>query len=297
MEQKQIERNALIITTIINTIITCSGIFIYIITDLQALFLDSFFSLIALISTISAIVISKTSAKKTKYYPQGLYFLEPLYAIIKSILTIILMIIALISVSKTAYMYFSYGIGEMMNSEPLLPYSIIMAVLCIMLSFYNRTQNKKINNTSIILEAESKTNFIDGLQSVGIGLGIILLKTIPVESSLGFLYYTGDFFITTILVITSIKEPISILISAFLELTSGVTKDKNINKTIDHCLRIHFKNIPKYYIFKKGMKINVNIYINNTIAELSHKDLNSVRDKMIKDLSMSYEHIEIAFII
>lgn len=298
MEQKQIERNALVITTIINAIITCSGIYIYIITDLQALLLDSFFSLIALISTISAIVISKISIRKTKYYPQGLYFLEPLYAVIKSILSISLMFIALITSSQTAYMYFVHGKGEIMNIEPLLPYSLFMTILCIGLSFYNNKQNKKINNTSTILLAESKTNLIDGLQSFGIGIGILLLKAIPVDSSLGFLYYTGDFFITAILVITSIKEPISVLISSFLELTSGVTKEQSINETINYCLVKYFENkVPKYYIFKKGMKINVYIYINDKTTQLYNKDLNIIRNKIVQDLMIKYEHIEIVFIV
>lgn len=292
MKHKQIEQKALIVTIIINAIIAASGIWVYTLTDLQVMFLDGFFSLIALLSTVSAIIISKVSAKKTPHYPHGLYFLEPLYAVLKSLLTVCLMIIALVSVSETAYAYFVHGKGEVMNTTPLLPYAIAMAVLCFGLSFYNRRQNKKINNTSTILNAESKTNFIDGLQSAGIGLAIILLQIIPVTSPLGFLYYTGDFFITAILVLFSIKEPVKVLFSAFYELTGGVTKDADIHETICNLVKKHFADIPQYEIYKTGMKIKLCIHPNKA----DYNYLTEVKESMLADLMPLYGHIEIVYL-
>ena len=97
MTQKQIEKRALIITTLVNLIIAAAGTGMWLITGLQMLFLDGFFSLILVISSVTAVLISKLSGKTTKRYPQGLYFLEPLYAIFKSVLIITVMIHALIS--------------------------------------------------------------------------------------------------------------------------------------------------------------------------------------------------------
>ena len=76
LTQKQIENRALIVTTVVNAIITGAGIWMYFLTDLQMMFLDGFFSLIGLLSALAAVLISKVSKRSTKHYPHGLYFLE-----------------------------------------------------------------------------------------------------------------------------------------------------------------------------------------------------------------------------
>ena len=43
LTQKQIENRALIVTTVVNAIITGAGIWMYFLTDLQMMFLDGFF--------------------------------------------------------------------------------------------------------------------------------------------------------------------------------------------------------------------------------------------------------------
>ena len=44
-----------------------------------------------------------------------------------------------------------------------------------------------------MLHAEYQANLIDGLQSASIGVAILILQSIPLDSILGFLHYTGDF--------------------------------------------------------------------------------------------------------
>lgn len=63
MNQKQIERKSLIVSSIVNFIINGAGIWVFTTTHLQALFLDFFFSLIAFVSSIFAVVISNVSKK------------------------------------------------------------------------------------------------------------------------------------------------------------------------------------------------------------------------------------------
>ena len=134
MNQKMIERNSLIVSTIVNVILTLSGLWIFLTTNIQALFLDFFFSFIAIISSVTAIIISRVSKKNTKHYPDGIYYLEPLYAIFKSLLILSLITFSVISTGISAYNYFAYGIGEPMNIAPVLPYSISMGTHCKSLS-------------------------------------------------------------------------------------------------------------------------------------------------------------------
>ncbi|CAM2931266.1 Co/Zn/Cd cation transporter [Streptococcus acidominimus] len=84
MNQKRVERQSLIVSSIGNFIIGLAGLVVYIITDLNALLLDGVFSLIAFVSTLSAVFISKNSHRKTETFPNGMYFLEPLYGILSS---------------------------------------------------------------------------------------------------------------------------------------------------------------------------------------------------------------------
>ena len=66
LTQKQIENRALIVTTVVNAIITGAGIWMYFLTDLQMMFLDGFFSLIGLLSALAAVLISKVRNFKLK---------------------------------------------------------------------------------------------------------------------------------------------------------------------------------------------------------------------------------------
>ena len=299
MMQKSIEEKALIVTIIVNTIITGAGIWVFLATKMNALFLDCFFSFVALVSTIFAAIISKNSKKTTNHYPHGIYFLEPLYAILKSLLTLSLLVVAAVSAGESAFEYWVTGNGIVMNTAPVLPYALSMTVLCLGLSFYNSRQNKRINGVSTMLSAEAKTNFIDGLQSFGVGIGILLLGAVDINSSLGFLHYTGDFFVTTILVLFSIKEPIQVLQSAFRELSGGTVCDRKIQNAVSETLKKYFHDdtaIENYEIYKIGMKIKVQIYFAVDRIANKQKELNNFREQARRELLQQYENIEIVYL-
>ena len=288
MNQKQIENRALVVTTIVNAVITAAGIWMYFLTDLQVMFLDGFFSLIALASTIVAVLISKLSKRTAKHYPHGLYHLEPLYAVCKSILMIVLMLVAIIEAGQVAIDYFVYGKGEVMNTAPLPFYAVLMTVLCLCLAFYNRKQYKRTNCTSTMLRSESQTNLIDGLQSAGIGVGIVILRLLPIDSALGFLHYTGDFFIALIVTIVSIKEPVVILGDAFRELTGGTTTDKAIVQAVCEATGLYDS---QFEIYKVGMKIKVRIPLS-----INHEFDLTKKEKTLLQLRKKYENVEIDYV-
>ncbi len=296
MNQKQIERKSLIVSSIVNLIIAGAGAWVFAVTHIQALFLDFFFSFIAVISSVVAIIISHASKKKTISYPGGLYFLEPLYAILKSLLTLSLLAVSVVGTSTTAYEYFAHGAGSPMNIGPVLPYTISMVILCFGLGFFNKAQNKKINNISTILTAESKSNFIDGLQSMGVGVAIVFLYFIDINSSLGFLHYTGDFFITVVLVLISLKQPIKVLIAAFKELSGGTTGDKQIKSNVDKVITSTFASVTQKIrsdVFKVGMHIKVRISLAGEISQDILPELMKARQKTIEELKKTYDSFEV----
>lgn len=298
--QKKIEQKALIISSVINFIMAAAGIWVFSVTKIQAIFIDGVFSLIGLISLILAAVLSKESRRKTKSYPDGLVFLEPLYAILKSLLTLILLIISVVTTSITAYQYFTFGIGNPMNIDPVIPYTITMVILCFGLGLFNKKQNQKINNLSTILAAESKANFVDGILSMGVGVAIIILYLIDINGSLGFLHYTGDFFITVILVLISLKQPVKMIVTSFIEITHGNTSDSVIKSKISKVLKIHLGSIIQHKridILKVGMHIKIRIILSDNMNDNLLIKLIEARKSIVNDLKSTYENVQIVFVL
>lgn len=299
MNQKKIENKALVITSIVNCVIVFAGVWVYCVTDIQALFLDCAFSFVGFLSSILATTISRTSRRKTKSYPNGLHFLEPSYAILKSLLILLLLAVSLVETSKSAYAYFVHGIGNTMNISPVLPYTVIMVILCFGLGYFNRHQNRKINYVSTILTAESKGNFIDGLQSFGIGVAFILLYFVNINGSLGFLWYTGDFFITLVLVAISIKEPITVLSHSIRELTNGTTQNKEILDFVNDAVKISIIPIVKSVqreVVKTGMYIDIKLFLHEEITLEKYMALMQAKKEIYEKITTKYANINISYI-
>ena len=299
MTQKKIEKNSLIVSSTINLLMAGAGIWVFAATNIHALFLDGVFSLIGCLSNIFAIILATVSKKRTKTYPDGMYFVEPLYAILKSLLTLMLMAVSIIGTAGVAYGYFVSGIGEVMNVEPVMPYTALMVVLCFWLSFYNKYQNKKIGNISTILTAESKSNFVDGVLSLGVGIAIVFLKFIDIDGNLSFLHYTGDFFVTTILCLISLKTPIIVIINSFKELSGGITDDADIKNNVKEVMSTYFDEITaevKYKVYKVGMHVKIRISLTYEINKDSLEKLIYARNSIIKELKTSYDSVEVLFV-
>ncbi|MBQ8615805.1 MAG: cation transporter [Clostridia bacterium] len=297
MNQKKIEKQSLIVSAIVNFIMAAAGIAVFILTKLQSLFLDAFFSVFAFLSNIMALIFSKVSKKRNSAYPTGMYFLEPLYGIIKSFFIFALLVESTVESGITAYNYFAKGIGTTVNLAPILPYTLIMLILCFGLYFFNKHQNKKINNISTMLTAESKSNLVDGIISVGIGVLIMMLYFININGNLGFLHYTGDFFITVILVAVSIKEPIKLFSMSLREISGATIKDKEIKKIVRKIISKEIKdeNLDnKFEIYKIGKHIKVVILIEEIIDQ---EVLTRLKTDALKEIKATFDSVTIEYVI
>ncbi|MDO4333115.1 MAG: cation transporter [Eubacteriales bacterium] len=295
MTQKQIERKALKVSCVVNFFMFGAGFWAFAETNIQALFLDCFFSLIAFSSCLSALTISKISGKKTANYPGGLYFLEPLFAVFKSLLTLGLSAFSVIGTAKTAWKYFCCGIGEPLVIGPVIPYAVIMVILCLGLGFFNKGQNRRTNDTSTILAAEAKGNFVDGVLSLGVGISALLLKRIDIGGSLGFLHHIGDFFITVILVLLSVKEPAVMLASSFRELTGGVLADRKLEGQILELLEKNLRDVLLWQnceIYKVGMHIRIYIYLS---SGADYKNVQTAKENLRHAICAVCENAEFIF--
>lgn len=300
MSQKQLEQRALKVSIVVNLISAAAGMAVFVVTGLQALFLDGFFSFIAFLSSVAAIVISRISRRRTGHYPDGLYFLEPLYAIFKSLLTLSLLALSFMNTFRVAVMYFAGGEGKPIETGPVLPYTVCMVLLCFGLAAFNRYQNSRINNVSTILTAEFKTNFVDGVQSFGIGLAVVLLNMIDINGQLGFFHYTGDFFITAAIVAVTVKEPVNVIAVSFREMTGGTAKDKKLLEFINGTVSRHIGDLGSGHecnVYKIGMHIRVYLRFEAELGEKEYTALYEAKSRILDDISEVYESAELIYCI
>lgn len=74
MDHKIIERKSLTVSSVVNGLSGLAGIAVYIMTDLNALLLDGVFSLIAFISSLVAVYISKIAIGKPRHFLKDCIF-------------------------------------------------------------------------------------------------------------------------------------------------------------------------------------------------------------------------------
>lgn len=147
-----------------------------------------------------------------------------------------------------------------------------------------------------MLTAEANSNVVDGTISGGVGLLILLLKLVPLESPFGFLHYTGDFFITIMLVAISVKEPISTTIMSFRELTSATIKDEAIKTIVRNIVRkeIQEENIDnKFEIYKIGKHIKVVILLSEN---LEPEVLKRLKTDCLREIKSNFQSVTVEYV-
>ena len=139
MKVKNTEQRTLTVGIIINLLMSITGLAIFSVTHLQALFLDASFVLIEVISGIIAITISKVSQNKIRGFPKGLFNLEPIYIFLKSILVITLMGLTTWNVSLRNCLRSKLSFGILLQKRKLL--CLIIPVILLANSLKSFAQN------------------------------------------------------------------------------------------------------------------------------------------------------------
>lgn len=285
---QNIEQKSLSIGAIVNLIMAFSGWYAYHLSSSQALLLDGNFSFLAFISTLVAIKISLIKSNKSETFPFGYFVYESLYTLIKGVMIVIILVVASIdNISKIAH-YFDGETVETLNTNIILVYAIVMSVLCFSTSFYYKYQNKKINNSSTLLNIEATELNIDGYMSAVIGLALISINFIDINGTIGFLYYIGDSILVLILVLFLGKVPFKIIRNSFIELAGGTLQNKEEKKDIEDILNKYLsKNnlLKNSYISKSGSSYIVVAYIDTEQLDiLNAKNILKMKNIIIKDL-------------
>lgn len=287
MQHKQIERKALGVGIIINILMVVAGAIVFFMTGLKAMFLDTTFTVISVVSGLVATYLSSRTVRTTERFPNGMFALEPIYAICKAIFTLSLLVFSFLDVARVAWDYFVLGVGERASFGPVVIYQILTVATCFGLLMYYRRQNARIGDSSMMLRAEAQSTLVDGMISFGIGLAAVVLVLLPAGGPLDFLHYTGDFFITTVIVILAVKEPVEVLRDAFVELVGGVHDDDETNTFVEQAAQRHLPANTEYektMIFKTGMNYTVDVYLAGTGESIDVADLVECKRSLEREL-------------
>lgn len=287
MQHKQIERKALGVGIIINILMVVAGAIVFFMTGLKAMFLDTTFTVISVVSGLVATYLSSRTVRTTERFPNGMFALEPIYAICKAIFTLSLLVFSFLDVAQVAWDYFVLGVGERASFGPVVIYQILTVATCFGLLMYYRRQNARIGDSSMMLRAEAQSTLVDGMISFGIGLAAVVLVLLPAGGPLDFLHYTGDFFITTVIVILAVKEPVEVLRDAFVELVGGVHDDDETNTFVEQAAQRHLPANTEYektMIFKTGMNYTVDVYLASTGESIDVADLVECKRSLEREL-------------
>lgn len=299
MTQKTIERKALIVGIVVNVLQVAAGMTVFFMTGLKAMFLDAAFTAISVFSGLVAAFLSSRTVRTTERFPNGLFALEPIYAICKAMLTISLLTFSLLDVMRVASDYFVFGIGERIETGPVVIYEILTVIVCFSLYLYYARENQSIRNSSTMLTAEQKSTLVDGSMSFGIGVVAVFLMLLPAGTPLEFLHYTGDFFITVAIVALTVKEPFGVLKDAFVELVGGVHDDDETNGFVEAAAQRHLPTGTEYeqtLIFKTGMNYTVDVYLAGTGATIDVADLVDCKRSLETELKSRLHIVDVDFV-
>lgn len=300
--EERIETKAMIIGFFINLIMGAAGWYMFITTDVDALFLDANFSLISAASCLVAVFITRYSNTKTESFPHGMNFLEPLYGLIKSAFSIGLIVMAGVSAIEKLYMYFRYDKGEMLRTGHIVIYSFSMIILCFGLSFIFRKFNGKINENSIMLKVESKASMVDGTISLGVGIAMVLVSLLPKSGNYLFVQYTADSIITLLLILGTWKEPATAFADSFVELTHGIARSAEIRNTVkeivtkidDATTKIDIEDVK---VYKVGKRLTVVAKVDENASRCTLEDLGQFRTQLKAQLDKKYSRVNIEIVI
>ena len=187
-----------------------------------------------------------------------------------------------------------------METGPVIPYTILMVIICFSLSYYNRRQNAKIGNLSTMIAAESKGNFVDGVISAGVGIAIFMLYFVDVAGPLSFLHYTGDFFITVVLVLISYREPINALVYSFKELAQSQNQDESLQRQVQEIVADHLadpENDLTVMIFKQGMHLIIRLHLPNQHNQTLLDQLVASKDQVHTSLQENFERVRLEILL
>ena len=246
----------------------------------EMLWFDGLYSLVSLCLSMMAIAMCTFMEKTDKInFPFGKDTISPIIVVIKSIVLIIMCSTSMINSIKTMF-----SGGNSVNSYVAIGYTIVSIAGCFAIYLYMKNSGKKLN--SDILKVESSQWLMDGLISVGVFVGFIIVLLIQETRFSGY----SKFIDPAMVIVSSViflRVPIGTLISGFRELIQVKASDeidshiKNVVSDIEE--EYNFED-PITRVCKTGnlLRIEIDFIFGNESKMKNLKEMDIVREKIHK---------------
>ncbi|CCK77583.1 conserved hypothetical protein [Oleispira antarctica RB-8] len=288
------EKKALYASAVINLMMAFSGWLAYHYSNSQAILLDGNYSFIAFFVTLIAIRITLIKTKLTETFPFGQYVYEALFSFGKGLMVIGILLVALImSISRISH-YLNDSPVNVLNTSTVLIYTIVMLSMCIPLAWYCQHENKKVNNSSMILRAEYIGSKTDAIMSFLTGIVLFSIGFLDIDGRFGFLYFTGDAILVIVLVLFLVKDPVILARDSFVEMAGGTLQNKNEKQKIEAILKevLTFDLMKSSYISKTGSNYFIVAYVSaQDIDEIGFEQLEYLKKETLVALKKNYRYV------
>jgi predicted Co/Zn/Cd cation transporter (cation efflux family) len=299
MDIDKIENKALRLGIFISFIMALAGWITYYFTDSEAMLLDGNFSMISVVASIIALIISKRKHEKTKTFPFGSYVFESLFVFVKGLLILGVIIVAGVQ-NSIKIIDFINGVNiEPVKIDFILYYVALITILCFSLFLYFRSMNKRVDFKSPILKIETQSSLVDGFLTLGIGIVFIVILLIPENSPLAFMNSIGDAIIVLVICLLFITMPLKILRDSFIEIGGGVLQDNSskqlIEKAIEESLSPSFIK-QSSYISKLGSSYFIAVFITSKSDVIHLDNIETFRKDVLNLLIPKFQNVKIEVI-
>jgi predicted Co/Zn/Cd cation transporter (cation efflux family) len=299
MDIDKIENKALRLGIFISFIMALAGWITYYFTGSEAMLLDGNFSMISVVASIIALIISKRKHEKTKTFPFGSYVFESLFVFVKGLLILGVIIVAGVQ-NSIKIIDFINGVNiEPVKIDFILYYVALITILCFSLFLYFRSMNKRVDFKSPILKIETQSTLVDGFLTLGIGIIFIVILLIPENSPLAFMNSIGDAIIVLVICLLFITMPLKILRDSFIEIGGGVLQDNSskqlIEKAIEESLSPSFIK-QSSYISKLGSSYFIAVFITSKSDVIHLDNIETFRKDVLNLLIPKFQNVKIEVI-
>ncbi|MDO6544532.1 cation transporter [Photobacterium sanguinicancri] len=298
----QIERQSLTVGICANLFMAFSGWATFYLSGSEALLLDGNFSFILFLSSIAALKISAIKSNRSNTFPFGLFVSEALYSLLKGLLIGGVLLTA-ITANITKIGKFIQGEElTMLKTGPILIYSIAMVVTCFGLSLFYHYQNKRTGNNSSMLTTDKASSLVDGCMSAGTGAALVLIGYITPASSFNFLLYIGDAIMVLILATIMVKQPITIVKEAFIELAGGRLQNVDAYEDIESIItqQLSQQETMAHNVFISKTGSSYLVVLSFTTEEIDRKGITifaHIKQSLSTKLTAKYPHIDVELVL
>ncbi len=277
---KIIERNCLIITTILNINLAIIEIVFFFLTNSMSILFDGIFSSIMSLTSLFAIILTIFTTKNSFNYPFGRSVYDNVFALFKNLLVILVGLYFIVDSSITLYNLSNNIIQpEKFNNQKI--YIAYISVACgmslITLLIYFLF-HKHLSYKSSILKSELLSTAVDFFISFSIGVALIV-STLFANNNL-LIRDIVDKSLTIVLILIIIPPVIKSFVIEILNIT-GYRLFKDEEKELK--IHLKFKEIDDVYIQRHNQQkiFMIKLKIN------SDTDILMIKSEILKHI---YEH-------